>query len=111
MQNASFSLQVHPSLNLFNLPDWNRCVGKQGCPFLRYEFLKALEDSQCIGEESGWIPLYFGVFFQDRLVGALAAYQKWNSQGEFIFDWSWADAAQRVGLPYYPKYHLLNNGN
>jgi predicted N-acyltransferase len=38
-----------------------------------------------------------------RLVGAVPLYLKTNSHGEFIFDWGWADAAQRAGLRYYPK--------
>jgi predicted N-acyltransferase len=38
-----------------------------------------------------------------RLVGAVPLYLKTNSQGEFIFDWGWADASERSGIPYYPK--------
>ena len=103
MSSTLFSLQVKSTLKEWSDQEWNRCLGSKGCPFLRYEFLLALEESECVGEESGWIPFYFGLFMNSRQVGAVAAYQKWNSQGEFIFDWSWAEAAQRVGLPYYPK--------
>jgi predicted N-acyltransferase len=31
---------------------------------------------------------------------------KTNSEGEFVFDWSWADVAARLGLEYYPKLIL-----
>jgi predicted N-acyltransferase len=40
---------------------------------------------------------------EGRLVGAVPLYLKTNSHGEFIFDWGWADAAQRAGLRYYPS--------
>jgi len=38
-----------------------------------------------------------------RLCGAVPLYLKNNSHGEFIFDWSWANAAHRAGVRYYPK--------
>ncbi|MDV3241079.1 MAG: GNAT family N-acetyltransferase [Methylocaldum sp.] len=73
-------------------------------PFLRHEFLLALEECGCLGEHVGWIPYH--VVIEDserRLVGALPAYLKLNSFGEFVFDWAWADAYERAGMPYYPK--------
>jgi predicted N-acyltransferase len=38
-----------------------------------------------------------------RIVAACPLYQKAHSEGEFVFDWGWADAAQRAGIDYYPK--------
>ncbi len=38
-----------------------------------------------------------------RLVAAAPLYLKGNSEGEFVFDWGWADAAERAGIAYYPK--------
>ncbi len=72
-------------------------------PFLRFGFLRALEDSGSIGGRSGWSPVYVMVDLGGRLVGALPAFVKSHSYGEYIFDWGWASAAQRAGLPYYPK--------
>jgi len=88
-------------------------------PFLRHGFLRALEDSQSIGgKRSGWHPAYLlaerfdpeveplGSVTRGRagtLVGAVAAFVKTHSYGEYIFDWGWANAAQRAGIPYYPK--------
>src|SRR6476469_4224190 len=76
-------------------------------PFLRHGFLRALEDSGSIGgtgrKRSGWAPVYLLAEQSGRLVGAVAAFIKDHSYGEYIFDWGWANAAQRAGLRYYPK--------
>lgn len=83
-------------------------------PFLRHGFLRALEDSGSIDpisgpgsigkrRSSGWTSVYLLAESGDRLVGAVAAFLKTHSYGEYIFDWGWANAAQRAGLRYYPK--------
>lgn len=81
---------------------WNSVSGTAN-PFLRHEFLSALENNRCVGQNHGWLPRHLAAFEQDQLVGAVPMYLKDNSYGEFVFDWSWADAYQRAGLPYYPK--------
>ena len=81
---------------------WDR-LDHQGAPFLRHGFLRALEDSGSIGRRSGWDPVYLLAERAGQLVGAVAAFVKSHSYGEYIFDWSWAGAAERAGLPYYPK--------
>lgn len=72
-------------------------------PFLEHGFLRALEDSGSIGKGSGWHPHYLLAEEEGRLVGAVPAFVKTNSYGEYIFDWGWASASERAGLPYYPK--------
>lgn len=72
-------------------------------PFCEHAFLKALESSGSVGPGTGWVPLFPTIWEGDELVGAAPAYVKEHSYGEYIFDWSWADASQRAGLPYYPK--------
>ena len=83
-------------------------------PFLRHGFLRALEDSGSIDpitgpasaarkRSSGWNSIYLLAEHAGRLVGAVAAFVKTHSYGEYIFDWGWANAAQRAGLRYYPK--------
>ena len=71
-------------------------------PFLRWGFLRALEESGSIGTRTGWTPVYL-LAERGGLVGAVAAFVKTHSYGEYIFDWGWASAAQRAGLRYYPK--------
>lgn len=80
---------------------WNRLVGERN-PFLRHEFLAALEHNGCL-EPYGWKPMHLAVRRDGRLVGASPLYLKDNSYGELVFDHSWAAAYQRHGLDYYPK--------
>ena len=81
---------------------WDTLAGED-YPFTRHAFLDALERHGCVGEQVGWIPSHILVHEGDRLVGATPAYVKLHSQGEFVFDWSWAEAYSRHGLEYYPK--------
>ncbi len=72
-------------------------------PFLAHGFLKALEDSGAVGEGTGWYPRHL-VFEDDRgIAGLMPLYLKTNSQGEYVFDHSWAEAYHRAGGRYYPK--------
>jgi len=82
--------------------DWNRISGT-GHPFLRHEFLSALETHGCVGAAQGWIPQHILAFDGTELVGITPLYLKDNSYGEFVFDWAWADAYHRAGIAYYPK--------
>lgn len=72
-------------------------------PFMRHEFLAALENHGCVGPEFGWIPCHIGVYEDDKLCAAMPLYQKFNSYGEFVFDHAWADAYKQSGIPYFPK--------
>jgi uncharacterized protein len=82
--------------------DWNALVGT-ACPFLRHEFLLALERCGCVGQDKGWTPAHLALYDGKQLLGALPAYRKTHSWGEFVFDFAWAQAFERHGLPYYPK--------
>jgi len=76
-----------------------------GQPFLSHAYLKALEDSGSVGPGTGWIPR--PVTLEDdtgRLLAAVPLYEKHNSNGEFIFDWDWAEAYAATGRDYYPKW-------
>lgn len=82
---------------------WN-ALDPSGSPFLRHEFLVALEREGCVGEDKGWVGSHL-VLEDDagRLHGAMPLYRKAHSWGEFVFDWSWAKAYAQAQLPYYPK--------
>jgi len=83
--------------------EWNRVSGTAH-PFLRHEFLSALESNGCVGDAYGWWPQHIVVYdASDTLVGIAPLYLKNNSYGEFVFDWAWADAYHQAGMPYYPK--------
>ena len=81
---------------------WNALVG-EGSPFLEWEWLASLEESGCVSAENGWSPRPLVVREGERLVAACPLYVKAHSEGEFVFDWGWADAAERAGMRYYPK--------
>lgn len=82
---------------------WNALEGGIDNPFLRHEFLAGLERYDCVGEHWGWLPHHLALYDGERLIGAVPMYLKYNSYGELVFDWAWADAYQRAGLKYYPK--------
>jgi len=90
------------SLNAVDTASWNALAGDN--PLLQHEFLLALETSGCVGPTTAWQPAH--MLFKNSagdLVGAIPLYIKGDSQGVFVFDWSWADAYERAGLNYYPK--------
>jgi predicted N-acyltransferase len=80
---------------------WDALVGD--LPFLTHAFLLALEETACASPETGWRPRHLTLWHRGELKGAMPLYLKDHSYGEFIFDWAWAEAHQRYGLPYYPK--------
>ena len=82
---------------------WNS-LGPTTDPFVRYEFIAALESSGSTTEKSGWQPQHLLVFDHSQLVAAMPGYIKTHSYGEYVFDWAWADAYHHHGLNYYPKW-------
>lgn len=99
----AFTIEIRDSLAEVDPADWDALVGPGGTPFFEHGFLYSLERAGCVGPNTGWGPRYVLLRHSGALVGGLALYRKDNSYGEFIFDWAWAEAAQRAGLPYYPK--------
>ena len=81
---------------------WDALAGEHN-PFVEHAFLSLLERSGSVGPGTGWEPVHVVVEEAGELVGAAPCYLKDESYGEYIFDWSWAEAAARAGLPYYPK--------
>jgi uncharacterized protein len=97
--------RVHKSIDELSGRQWNALGGPvgQGNPFLRHEFLAALEHTGCIGSHTGWEPCYFTIEDEAGLAAAVPAFLKSHSYGEFVFDFSWAQAYSRFGRRYYPK--------
>lgn len=81
---------------------WN-ALEADGSPFLEWEWLASLEESGCVTAQTGWLPQHLTLWDGRDLIGACPLYVKGHSQGEFVFDHAWADAAQRAGMRYYPK--------
>jgi len=89
---------------------WNGLAGIDN-PFTRYEFLHSLESTGCTTDDSGWKPYHILVTENDvetqsrrRAIAAMPLYLKNNSWGEYVFDWSWAEAYTRHGMNYFPKF-------
>ena len=104
---TSLSLRIARSLSDVDRDSWDRVANPDGVPydpFLSWDFLEAMESSGAATPETGWTPLH--VLIEDAsgdLLAAMPLYAKSHSQGEYIFDHSWADAFMRAGGNYYPK--------
>lgn len=104
-------ISIIGSLEEVTAVEWNALTGNDQYPFIRYEFLSAMEKHGCVGEQYGWFPQHIilrdgiktDLYPKGKIVGAVPMYIKTNSYGEFVFDWAWADAYHRAGLEYYPK--------
>ncbi|MEI7784431.1 MAG: GNAT family N-acetyltransferase [Betaproteobacteria bacterium] len=86
---------------------WNALLGAQGPesvgPFMRQEYLAAMQSSGSATEQTGWGLRIVTVWQGDELLAACPLYLKDHSYGEYVFDWAWANAYQQHGLSYYPK--------
>jgi uncharacterized protein len=97
------TLRVGDGIAAFDASAWDACAGNAN-PFVSHAFLSALEDSGSAVARTGWQPLPIAFDEADgTLGGAAPAYAKSHSQGEYVFDHSWADAWERAGGRYYPK--------
>lgn len=117
------------SIEEVGLERWNSLTGTRN-PFMRYEFLHGLETTGCTTAESGWQPYHAVVYLNSlednhlpatqvsessqaqgiglnensTVIAVMPLYLKTNSWGEYVFDWSWANAYQSYGFEYYPKF-------
>jgi predicted N-acyltransferase len=86
---------------------WNACAnpddGDDPHPFTRYEFFAACEESRSATPRTGWQPCHLVIENDGAITGLLPMYLKSHSQGEYVFDYGWADAFERAGGQYYPK--------
>ena len=91
------------SVGQIDAASWNALSGAS-TPFLRHEFLLALEQSGCAVAATGWTGRHLVIDdAAGNPVGAMPLFRKTHSRGEFVFDFSWANAYAEHGLPYYPK--------
>ena len=107
MTENDYVIQVHDGVGAVEAREWDDllCAQAHPTPFMRHAYLHALEASDSVGGDTGWQPVTLTVRLRDggALVAAAAAYLKMHSYGEYVFDWAWADAYRRYGVPYYPK--------
>ncbi|WP_295187377.1 GNAT family N-acetyltransferase [uncultured Brevundimonas sp.] len=99
-----FQISVHEGISDIGREAWDACALPTGDPFVSYDFLHACEASGSAAPRQGWAPRHLALRGEDNAVlGVMPLYLKGNSQGEYVFDHSWADAYERAGGRYYPK--------
>jgi predicted N-acyltransferase len=104
--DPAFAVRLLSGIGETRAIEWD-ALTDGGNPFVSHAFLTALEDSRSVGERTGWLPAPMTLEGADgRLAAALPAYVKSHSQGEYVFDHSWADAWHRAGGSYYPKLQI-----
>lgn len=113
MDQAQIEITVLASLSQIAPGDWDACAcpeiadgGRPHDPFTTHRFLKALEDSGSVGPGTGWQPQYLVARLDGMVIACAPLYAKGHSQGEYIFDHSWAHAYERAGGDYYPKLQM-----
>ncbi len=101
---AEIHIDMLQSIDGIDAADWDRCAGADPFdPFTTHRFLKALEDSGSVGGQSGWQPYHLVARMEGQVIGVMPLYAKSHSQGEYIFDHSFAHAYEQAGGRYYPK--------
>src|SRR4051812_39261189 len=100
--SAELTIKVVRSMEEISRDDWDRLLDG-GSPFMRWDWLDALERTACVGAQTGWVPHHLVAERAGEIVGACPMYLKSHSMGEFVFDYEWADFAHRLGIEYYPK--------
>ena len=100
----TFTLTVHDRIADIGREAWDACASSTGDPFVSFDFLHACEASLSAAPRQGWAPRHLALRDEtDAVLGVMPLYLKGNSQGEYVFDHSWADAYERAGGRYYPK--------
>lgn len=104
---SDLSVELLTSIHQVNAHVWDALLFQSATqdvtPLLSHAFLSALENSGSVGVSTGWNPRPIIVKDGKQIIGAMPLYLKSHSYGEYVFDWSWADAYARSGLNYYPK--------
>ena len=120
---AQMTIDVVGRIAEISADDWNACANPdadagpylRSCdaqddldnPFISHGFLESLEISNSVGDGTGWYPRHLLVKGEDGMPAAvMPAYLKTHSQGEYVFDYGWADAYERAGGRYYPKLQV-----
>jgi uncharacterized protein len=117
---ASYHVEIRPSIRAIGEDVWDALGPLESAvrsPFESFAWLASLEDAGCVGGDTGWAPAHLVLRSeapseaatpsphgkQDEVLAALPLYAKFHSEGEFVFDWSIAEASERAGVRYYPK--------
>lgn len=104
------TVEVVPRIADVPAEAWDACANPDGAtfnPFIAHGFLEALEDAGTVGGRTGWTPRHLVLrTAEGEIAGCAPCYIKTHSQGEYVFDHSWAEAFARAGGDYYPKLQM-----
>ena len=103
MKKAGLQIEIHKAIKDINKDEWNNLAGDEVFPFLEWEWLYALEESGSISKRTGWHPIHLCLYDDGVLSAAAPLYLRTGSGGEYIYDYFWADAAESMGISWYPK--------
>ena len=110
---TEIEITVVPRIADIGAEVWDACACPEAAdggapvdPFTTYRFLSALEESGSVGRGTGWQPQYLQAAVEGQTIAVAPLYAKSHSQGEYIFDHSWAHAYERAGGQYYPKLQI-----
>jgi predicted N-acyltransferase len=100
---GKYTVKLASSISEFTAREWNDLVTEETIPFLEWEWIAALEESGSAAPASGWQPFHLSLWDRDKLLAAAPLYVKYHSDGEFVWDYFWAEAASSLGRLWYPK--------
>jgi predicted N-acyltransferase len=101
---VTFTIHVHDRVADIGREAWEACAAPSGDPFVSFDFLDACEASGSAVPREGWAGRHLSLADETgRVLGFMPLWLKGHSQGEYVFDQSWADAYERAGGRYYPK--------
>lgn len=106
--SATLTMSLHAKIAEIDAAEWDACAGP-GNPFVCHAFLSAMEDSGSASSRTGWLPQH--AVLRDEsgtMVAAIPMYAKSHSYGEYVFDHGWANALERAGGDYYPKFQVAS---
>jgi len=98
-----YQIKIHQGITDISPKDWNSLVTPDTIPFLQWEWLSALEESGSVSPDTGWHPLHICLWEGEHLAAAAPLYLRNSSDGEYIYDYFWAEAAETIGRHWYPK--------
>jgi predicted N-acyltransferase len=112
--DSGYTIRVATNIGAFTEGEWNSFGGTSADdkenpynPFVSFNFLNILEESGCTTRRTGWQAHHLRLEASDgSLLGAVPCYLKSHSQGEYVFDYGWANAFERAGGRYYPKLQI-----
>ena len=104
MTTPPYTARILNRISEVSESEWDAHLPEGRHPFLSWRFFNACEESGSAVEDTGWAPRH--IWLEDEnghAVGCAPLYAKTHSQGEYVFDHSWANAMERAGMNYYPK--------